>query len=381
MVLALIPGQTERAATKIKNRWLMAASGVGIHICIGSVYAYSVMTKPVMQLLDVSADDVKVSFSIAIFFLGISAAFLGHFVERYGPRVSGMVSATCWGLGLVGAGLAIRMESLWMLYLTYGVLGGIGLGTGYITPVSTLVKWFPDRRGMATGLAIMGFGFAAMLAGPVMAYLFNAGTSAAPVYTTASVSRTFFICGGVYFAIMMLSAQYLQPPPKGYAPAGWDPELAKARGKRRDDLSQITANEALRTRRFYFMWLMLCINITCGIALISVASPMVQAMLKMSALEAGAVVGLIGVFNGAGRIIWASASDHLGRPLTYSLFFAIQIVAFALLPSIRHVLLFQVMLYLIMSCYGGGFATVPAFLGDLFGTKQLGAVHGYTLTA
>jgi len=381
MVLALIPGQTERAATKIKNRWLMAASGVGIHICIGSVYAYSVMTKPVMQLLDVSADDVKVSFSIAIFFLGISAAFLGHFVERYGPRVSGMVSASCWGLGLVGAGLAIRMESLWMLYLTYGVLGGIGLGTGYITPVSTLVKWFPDRRGMATGLAIMGFGFAAMLAGPVMAYLFNAGTSAAPVYTTASVSRTFFICGGVYFAIMMLSAQYLQPPPKGYAPAGWDPELAKARGKRRDDLSQITANEALRTRRFYFMWLMLCINITCGIALISVASPMVQAMLKMSALEAGAVVGLIGVFNGAGRIIWASASDHLGRPLTYSLFFAIQIVAFALLPSIRHVLLFQVTLYLIMSCYGGGFATVPAFLGDLFGTKQLGAVHGYTLTA
>jgi len=381
MVLALIPGQAERAATKLKNRWLMAASGVGIHICIGSVYAYSVMTKPVMQLLDVSADDVKVSFSITIFFLGISAAFLGHFVERYGPRVSGMVSATCWGLGLVGAGLAIRMESLWMLYLTYGVLGGIGLGTGYITPVSTLVKWFPDRRGMATGLAIMGFGFAAMLAGPVMAYLFNAGTSAAPVYTTASVSRTFFICGGVYFAIMMLSAQYLQPPPKGYAPAGWDPELAKARGKRRDDLSQISANEALRTRRFYFMWLMLCINITCGIALISVASPMVQAMLKMSALEAGAVVGLIGVFNGAGRIIWASASDHLGRPLTYSLFFAIQIVAFALLPSIRHVLLFQVMLYLIMSCYGGGFATVPAFLGDLFGTKQLGAVHGYTLTA
>ena len=381
MVLALIPGQAERAATKLKNRWLMAASGVGIHICIGSVYAYSVMTKPVMQLLDVSADDVKVSFSIAIFFLGISAAFLGHFVERYGPRVSGMVSASCWGLGLVGAGLAIRMESLWMLYLTYGVLGGIGLGTGYITPVSTLVKWFPDRRGMATGLAIMGFGFAAMLAGPVMAYLFNAGTSAAPVYTTASVSRTFFICGGVYFAIMMLSAQYLQPPPKGYAPAGWDPELAKARGKRRDDLSQISANEALRTRRFYFMWLMLCINITCGIALISVASPMVQAMLKMSALEAGAVVGLIPVFNGAGRIIWASASDHLGRPLTYSLFFAIQIVAFALLPSIRHVLLFQVMLYLIMSCYGGGFAIVPAFLGDLFGTKQLGAVHGYTLTA
>lgn len=374
-------GAAVQQVGRLKNRWLIAASAVGIHICIGSVYAYSVMTKPVMQLLNVSADDVKVSFSIAIFFLGISAAFLGHFVERYGPRASGMLSATCWGLGLVGAGFAIQFQSLWMLYLSYGVLGGIGLGTGYITPVSTLVKWFPDKRGMATGLAIMGFGFAAMLAGPVMAYLFNAGTSAAPVYTTASVSRTFFICGAVYFTVMMLSAQYLAAPPKGYVPAGWDAAAATAKGKRREDLAQLTANESLKTKRFYFMWLMLCINITCGIALISVASPMVQSMLKMTALEAGAVVGLIGVFNGLGRIIWASASDHLGRPLTYTLFFVIQIVAFAMLPSITHVLLFQVVLYTIMTCYGGGFATVPAYLGDLFGTKQLGAVHGYTLTA
>ena len=374
----------EPARTKVprlKNRWLIAACAVGIHICIGSVYAYSVMTKPVMTLLGVGADDVKLAFSIAIFFLGISAAFLGHFVERYGPRASGMLAATCWGLALVGTGFAIRLESLWMFYLCYGVLGGIGLGTGYITPVSTLVKWFPDKRGMATGLAIMGFGFAAMLAGPVMAYLFNAGTSTDPLYTIASVSVTFFICGAVYFVVMMLSAQYLAPPPKGYTPAGWDPSRATKKGPRREDLAELTANQALRTRRFYFMWLMLCINITCGIALISVASPMVQSLLKMTPLEAGAVVGFIGVFNGLGRIAWASISDYLGRPLTFTLFFIIQVVAFVLLPSISNILIFQFVLYLIMTCYGGGFATVPAYLGDLFGTKQLGAVHGYTLTA
>lgn len=369
------------SGAKLKNRWLIAVAAVGIHICIGSVYAYSVMTKPVGSLLGASADEVKVSFSIAIFFLGMSAAFMGHFVERFGPRISGMVSACCWGLGLVGAGLAVQWNSLTMLYATYGVLGGIGLGVGYITPVSTLVKWFPDKRGMATGLAIMGFGFAAMIAGPTMAWLFNAGTNETPLYTVGSVSKAFFIMGMVYFVVMMCAAQYLAPPPKGYAPKGFDPAKALASGRIRHDLAQLTANQAIKTRRFYYMWLMLGINITCGIALISVASPMMQSLVGMTALQAGAVVGMIGIFNGAGRIVWASASDYLGRPLTYSLFFGIQIVAFALLPSIRDVLLFQALLYLIMTCYGGGFATVPAYLGDLFGTKQLGAVHGYTLTA
>jgi MFS transporter, OFA family, oxalate/formate antiporter len=379
--IALVPPIDPVLDVRLKNRWLIAVCAVGIHICIGSVYAYSVMTKPVSGLLAVTPDQVKIAFSIAIVFLGLSAAFLGHFVERYGPRVSGMVSATCFAIGLIGSGLAIKFNSIWMLYIFYGVIGGIGLGTGYITPVSTLVKWFPDKRGMATGLAIMGFGFAAMIAGPIMAWLFNAGTDTQPVYTTASVSRTFFICGAVYFVVMMCAAQYLAPPPKGFVPAGWDPNSAATKKKIRVDLAQLTANQSLGTKRFYFMWLMLGINITCGIALISVASPMMQAMLKMSALEAGAVVGLIGVFNGLGRIFWASMSDYLGRPATYIVFFVIQIAAFAVLPSITHVLLFQVVLYTIMTCYGGGFATVPAFLGDLFGTKQLGAIHGYTLTA
>ncbi|MGF1633020.1 MAG: OFA family MFS transporter [Phycisphaerae bacterium] len=368
---------------RVKNRWLIAASAVGIHICIGSVYAYSVMTTPVSQLMGASADEVKVSFSIAIAFLGLSAAFLGHFVEKKGPRASGMLAAACYGLGLVGAGVAVYLQSLWLFYLTYGVLGGIGLGVGYITPVSTLVKWFPDKRGLATGLAIMGFGFASMIAAPIMAELFLAagGTAEAPVYTANSVARTFLILGCVYGVVMFLSAQYLAPPPKGWQPAGFDAAAAKASWRRREDLSQLTANQSLGTRRFYFMWLMLFINVTCGIAVISVASPMARTMLGFDAIQAGFLVGLIGVFNGLGRIMWSSASDYLGRPLTFTLFFVIQIAAFALLPNVQSHLLFQVLICLILTCYGGGFATVPAFLGDLFGTKQLGAIHGYTLTA
>jgi OFA family oxalate/formate antiporter-like MFS transporter len=365
-----------------KNRWLIAACAVGIHICIGSIYAYSVITVPVGTLLGADPTQVKISFSIAIAFLGLSAAFLGHFVEKKGPRAAGRLSAVCFGLGLIGAGVAVIVESLWLFYLTYGVLGGIGLGVGYITPVSTLVKWFPDKRGLATGLAIMGFGFASMIAAPIMASLFLAsGEGDGAVYTTASVSRTFFILGGVYAVIMLASAQYLAPPPKGYAPAGWDPVQAEASGRRKADLAQLTANESLRTRRFYFMWLMLFINVTCGIAVISVASPMAKTMLGFGPVEAGFLVGLIGVFNGLGRIGWASASDYLGRPLTFSLFFLIQIIAFALLPNVTNAIVFQVLICLILTCYGGGFATVPAFLGDLFGTKQLGAIHGYTLTA
>jgi OFA family oxalate/formate antiporter-like MFS transporter len=369
------------AVAPIKNRLLIAACAVGIHICIGSVYAYSVMTTPVSRLLNATPDQVKVSFSIAIAFLGLSAAFLGHFVERKGPRAAGRLSAACFGLGLIGAGLAVQIGSLWLFYLAYGVLGGIGLGVGYITPVSTLVKWFPDRRGMATGLAIMGFGFASMVAAPIMARLFLAdgSTAEAAVYTAGSVSQTFYILGGVYAVVMLASAQYLAPPPVGYAPAGFDPDTA-ATGKRAD-LAQLTANQALGTRRFYFMWLMLFINVTCGIAVISVASPMARTLLDFGPVEAGFLVGLIGVFNGLGRIGWASASDYLGRPLTFSLFFVIQMIAFAALPHATNPLAFQVLICLILTCYGGGFATVPAFLGDLFGTKQLGAIHGYTLTA
>lgn len=353
-----------------KNRWLIACSGVGIHISIGSVYAWSVFTGPLQEELGWSLSDVSLTFSLAILFLGLSAAFMGHFVEKYGPRASGIISTTFFAAGMVTAGYAVQIESLWLLYLGYGVLGGIGLGIGYITPVSTLVKWFPDRRGMATGLAIMGFGFAAMIASPAMEYLM----------TTYSIPATFYILAAVYFVVMIVSSLYLEKPPEGYHPKG-DRIDKEEKDKAVKDLAQLTANEAVKTRRFYFLWIMLFINVTCGIAILNVASPMSVEMTGLSAAAAALVVGIMGVFNGAGRLAWASVSDYIGRPNVYTLFFAIQIVMFAVLPLVSNPILFAVILFVIMTCYGGGFASIPAYIGDIFGTKQLGAIHGYILTA
>lgn len=353
-----------------KNRWLIACSGVGIHISIGSVYAWSVFTGPLQEELGWSLSDVSLTFSLAILFLGLSAAFIGHFVEKYGPRASGIISTTFFAAGMVTAGYAVQIESLWLLYLGYGVLGGIGLGIGYITPVSTLVKWFPDRRGMATGLAIMGFGFAAMIASPAMEYLM-------PTY---SIPATFYILAAVYFVVMIVSSLYLEKPPEGYHPKG-DRIDKEEKDKAVKDLAQLTANEAVKTRRFYFLWIMLFINVTCGIAILNVASPMSVEMTGLSAAAAALVVGIMGVFNGAGRLAWASVSDYIGRPNVYTLFFAIQIVMFAILPLVSNPILFAVILFVIMTCYGGGFASIPAYIGDIFGTKQLGAIHGYILTA
>lgn len=354
---------------KIKNRWLIAASAVGIHISIGSVYAYSVMTNPLKDLLGWEKVEVTFAFSVAILFLGLSSAFLGFLVDKKGPRFSGRISATCYGAGIIGTGLAIQVGSYPLFVLSYGVLGGIGLGLGYITPVTTLMKWFPERRGLATGMAIMGFGFASLLFGPLMATLFE----------TISVPVTFYLLGALYFTLIFLSASYLEPPPEGWTPDGIEVETSQKGGRR--DLSNSTAFEALRTPRFYLIWLMLFINITCGIGIISVASPLAQEVTGISAMQAAAVVGFMGLFNGVGRIAWASLSDIIGRPFTYATFFILQIIAFSLIVQVEGPLYFQIFLYLILSCYGGGFATVPAFLGDLFGTKQVGTIHGYLLTA
>ncbi|MCF6095014.1 OFA family MFS transporter [Microaerobacter geothermalis] len=356
---------------KIKNRWLIAAAAVGIHISIGSVYAWSVFTKPLMNQFGWGLKQVSLAFSIAILFLGLSAAFLGHFVERHGPRKSGTLAAIFFGLGIVGSGLAVKLGSLYLLYLFYGVMGGIGLGVGYITPVSSLVKWFPDRRGLATGLAIMGFGFAALISSPIMARLIE----------SVGIANTFFILGIAYFVLMFASSQYLAPPPHGWMPAGFKAQVDSGKKKIKQDLSQLSANQAVKTRRFWFLWLMLFINVTSGIAVISVASPMAQEIAGMDKLAAATMVGLMGLFNGAGRIGWASFSDYIGRPNTYTAFFAIQIIAFFLLPMTTNAFLFQIIIFLILTCYGGGFASIPAYIGDLFGTKELGAIHGYILTA
>ena len=354
-----------------KNRWLMALSAVGVHICIGSVYAWSVYVKPIQQEMSWNLTDVTIAFSVAIFFLDLSTALMGKFVERNGPKVSALIAAALFGLGTMGAGLAILMESKLLLYFFYGVLGGCGLGIGYISPVSTLVKWFPDKRGMATGLAIMGFGFASAIWGPTIKILIE----------RVGISNTFFILGFIYFIIMSLSALYLQAPEEGYMPEKFKKKLSDGKKKIKEDLSRLGLNEAIKTPRFYGLWIMLFINVTCGIAIIGVASPLLQEVVGISALAAAAAVGLMGIFNGAGRIVWASLSDYLTRPIVYIIFFFTQAIAFYMLPSITEVIVFQFVLYFIMSCYGGGFSSIPAYIGDIFGTKELGAIHGYILTA
>ncbi len=354
-----------------KNRWLMALSAVGVHICIGSVYAWSVYVKPIQEQMNWTLTDVTIAFSIAIFFLGLSAALMGKFVEKNGPRVSAIIAASLFGLGTMGSGLAIMMESKMLLYFFYGVLGGCGLGIGYISPVSTLVKWFPDKRGMATGLAIMGFGFASAIWGPTIKILIEA----------VGISGTFFILGALYFVVMFASALYLEKPEEGYLPKKFEKKIKEGKKKLKEDLAHLGLNEAVKTPRFYGLWLMLFINVTCGIAIIGVASPLLQEVIGLSAIAAAAAVGLMGIFNGAGRIFWASLSDYLTRPLVYIIFFASQALAFYLLPTVSEIVVFQFLLFFIMSCYGGGFASIPAYIGDIFGTKELGAIHGYILTA
>jgi MFS transporter, OFA family, oxalate/formate antiporter len=352
------------------NRWFIAAAAVASHLCIGSVYAYSVMTAPMLAVLDpdssrqLTGDHIKVAFSIAIAVLGLSAAFLGKAAGRLGPQRAMLLAALCWAGGLASCALAAHFGSLALLYLGYGVLGGIGLGIGYITPVAVLVKWFPERKGLATGLAIMGFGFAAMIAGPAMAALFNTATAAAPVYTRTSVARTFLIAAVVYFLVMLVSSRLLVAPPA-------DP--AATTGP--------TGRGEWRDTRFVLLWWMFLLNIGCGITLISVASPLVQSRLSMTALQASAVVGLLGVFNGLGRFGWSSASDYLGRSGTFAAFFAVQLLCLLAMPWVGNPVLFQVLLMLVITCYGGGFATMPAFLSDLFGPARLGALLGIMLTA
>ena len=354
----------------MKNRWLIAASAVGIHISIGSVYAWSVISKPMMGTYGWSLKEVSLTFSIAIAFLGLAAAFFGGWVERSGPRKAGMLAAVLFCGGLLVAGVACRLRSLPLLYLGYGVIGGMGIGIGYITPVATLLRWFPDKRGLATGIAIMGFGFAALISGPLMQRIIQ----------TAGIPAVFFSLAGLYFLLMAAAAQYLAPPPTEWRPPG------RARSAARGQIIaaapiQLTAAQAVGTVRFYLLWMMFFLNITCGIAVISVASPMAQELAKMTPQAAAAMVGVLGVFNGLGRIGWSALSDRIGRPVLWIVFFMLQCAAFVLLPRVTDVVLFQGLVFLIVSCYGGGFASMPAFLSDVFGTRQLSAILGYLLTA
>lgn len=350
----------------MKNRWLIALAAVGIHISIGSVYAWSVLTRPIMAELGFTLQETTWAFSIAILFLGLSAGFLGGFVEKHGPRRSGFTSALFFGTGMLGTALAVHLKSLALLYLFYGFIGGIGLGVGYITPVSTLVKWFPNNRGFATGLAIMGFGFASLIAGPLMQHLVAA----------YGLMQNFIILGAAYMVIMVLSASYLEPPKT-------QPQEQQTKSGYTTLLQpkSYTAAQALKTWQFYALWWIFFTNITCGIGLLAVASPMAQEVAGMTPEAAASMVGIIGLINGGGRIAWSTVSDYIGRRSVYVLFFIIEIAAFYLLAQTANALLFQILVFVIISCYGGGFSCMPAYLSDLFGTKELSAIHGKILTA
>jgi OFA family oxalate/formate antiporter-like MFS transporter len=356
--------------TTPKNRWAIAAAAVGVHVSIGSIYAYSVLKAPLHATLGWDPVDTAWAYSIAIACLGLAAAFLGPTIERMGPRRSGLLATALFATGLVVAGIAVTVKSLALFYLGYGVIAGTGIGIGYIGPVSTLVRWFPDRRGLATGLATMGFGFGALIAGSLIQTLVS----------RVGLPTTFFVLAGIYGSIMTVSARTLASPPDGWM-ADVVATKSKTSASPRQDLADLTSFGALKTIRFYLLWLMFFINITCGIAIISVASPMSQETAGLTAMAAATMVGLMGLFNGLGRIGWSSLSDRLGRPLTYTAFFLIQIAAFLMLPSINHPIWFQAILFLILTCYGGGFATTPAYIGDLFGTRQLGSIYGNILTA
>jgi OFA family oxalate/formate antiporter-like MFS transporter len=353
-----------------KNRWLIALSAVCIHLSIGAAYAYSVYTIPLVESQAWSVSSVTIAFTVMMTLGGASAAVFGRFVEKSGPRKSAIIAALLFGLGQAGSGFAVAIDSLTLFILTYGLLSGIGLGIGYIAPVSTLVKWFPDRRGLATGMAVLGFGTGALITAPVAASLME----------TLGISTTFYILGTSYFVLMLLGALYIAPPPKGWLPAGMQQSKDSGKEKVVNDLSSLTAKEAVKTKHFWMLWTIMIINTSAGIMMISVASPMAQTIGGLSAAAAAVMVGLMGIFNGAGRIGWAAASDYLSRPVVFIIFFIIQLIAFLTLPNISSAFLFQALIFLVVSCYGGGFSNLPAFIADLFGTKELGAIHGYLLT-
>ncbi|HTX58030.1 MAG TPA: OFA family MFS transporter [Verrucomicrobiae bacterium] len=367
------------------NRWLVPPAALCIHLCIGQVYALSVFTKPMSQAIGVTAPapgDWSVPalgwiFSIAILILGLAAAFGGKWVERAGPRAAMFVSALCFCGGLIVAGLGVEAHLLWLVYLGYGVLGGCGLGIAYISPVSTLIKWFPDRPGLATGTAIMGFGGGALIGAPLAVGLMKHFANA----SGTGVSQTMIVMGLVYFVWMFSGALIVRVPAEGWKPAGYVPPAAAAKLV---TTGNVLLEQALRTPQFYLLWFVLFLNVTAGIGVLGQASLMIQEMFGVTAVAAAGFVGLLSIFNMGGRIFWASMSDFMGRKATYVVFFALGAVLYVLVPSfgkLHAIVPFVLAFLVILSMYGGGFATIPAYLRDLYGTVNVGAIHGAVLTA
>jgi MFS family permease len=379
------------------NRWLVPPAALAIHLCIGEVYGFSVFNKPLSQAIGITTSapgDWSIPalgwiFSLAILCLGLAAAFCGRWVETAGPRTAMVTAAALFGGGLVVGGLGVAVHQLWLLYLGYGVIGGCGLGIGYISPVKTLISWFPDRPGLATGTAIMGFGGGALIGAPLAVLLMKhfsgpASTGAAP---------TMIVMGVAYFLFMLIGAAIVRTPAPGWSPPG-HVEAAESVGM--VTAKNVTVSDAVRTPQFWLLWAMLCLNVTAGIGVLGQASLMIQEMfperfphgtvaaVAAAAIAASGFVGLLSIFNMLGRIAWASGSDFLGRKRTYAIFFALGTVLYALVPwtGRTHDLVLFVLFYgIILSMYGGGFATIPAYLKDVFGSENVGAIHGRLLTA
>jgi len=401
------------------NRWLVPPAALCIHLCIGMAYGFSVFWLPLSRAVGLSSPkscpDISLAqelftttcdwrvasmgwiFILFFFVLGVAAAIWGGWLERAGPRKAGVVAAFCWSGGLVLGAIGVYIHQLWLMWLGAGVIGGIGLGLGYISPVSTLVKWFPDRRGMATGMAIMGFGGGAMIGAPLANLLMNYFKTP----TDVGVWQTFVAMAAIYFVFMMIGAFRYRVPPTGWRPDGWTPPPAT---NTMITQHQVHLNNAHKTPQFWLIWWVLCLNVSAGIGVIGMASPMLQEIfagklighpeLGFNALDtsqkvaiagiAAGFAGLLSLFNIGGRFFWASLSDHIGRKKTYYTFFVLGIVCYLLMPWSANAgskLVFVSAVCIILSMYGGGFATVPAYLADMFGTQFVGAIHGRLLTA
>jgi MFS family permease len=365
------------------RRWLIPPAALAVHLSIGQVYAFSVFKEPLVDHFGTKLTPISVIFSIAIAMLGLSAAFGGTWVERSGPRKAMFLAGCCWGAGFVIASLGVTADQLWLVYLGYGIIGGIGLGIGYISPVSTLIKWFPDRPGLATGLAIMGFGGGALIASPLSDALLGAYADS----PADAVAPAFLTLGAIYFVVMMLGAFTVRVPPEGWRPQGWSEEMATRR--KLVTRGNVTAANAIRTPQFWLLWVVLFCNVTAGIGILEQAAPMIQDFFRegstssVTAAAAGGFVGLLSIANMGGRFIWSSTSDVIGRKPIYMLYLGGGMVLYLFLALSGNVAtaLFVLLAALIISFYGGGFATVPAYLRDLFGAYQVGAIHGRLLTA
>jgi len=384
------------------SRWMVPPAALAIHLAIGQAYAFSVFKKPLNYLVQVAATGTGLKplplpdspnptdwkftalgwiFSLAIVFLGLSAAVFGKWLENAGPRKAMFASATCFAGGFFVAHIGVHLHQLWLIYLGYGVIGGIGLGLGYISPVSTLIKWFPDRPGLATGLAIMGFGGGAMIGAPLANGLMAHFRTA----NNLGVDKTFVAMGAIYFVAMMFGVFTIRVPREGWQPEGWTPP---AHQSAMITSHNVEVNTAFRTPQFWLLWVVLCMNVTAGIGILEQASPMIQEMFKgrIGAVAAGGFVGLLSIFNMAGRFFWSSVSDYIGRKATYFTFFVLGALLYFFLPrtgaaGLNSVALFVAGSAIVISMYGGGFATIPAYLRDMFGTMHVSAIHGRLLTA